>query len=265
MILLTKGLSGVFSSLLQPHDTKASIFWCSAITVQLSQPYETTGKTIALTIQTFVGRVKPLLFNTLSRFVIASLPRSNCLLISCLQSLSAVILEPKKRKSYYFNGSIVHYIFIAEQDSLVWIYFNLFMYSFVDGHLSDLVWGNYKKLVQECLQLNRTAPISLALKVILDDIQFMQTELNHMKMTLYKVLLHNLDNFESWSFILHVNPGALRSLPTSDGSFSIGNTIFFLPKYSKESGVFFTKQLYCSHSVLHFPQSPENSSYSPLD
>ena len=67
--------------------------------VQLSQPYVTTGKTIALTIQTFVGRVISLLLNILSRFVIAFLPRSNCLLISWLQSPSSVILEPKKRKS----------------------------------------------------------------------------------------------------------------------------------------------------------------------
>ena len=65
---------------------------------QLSHPYMTTGKTIALTIQTFVGKVMSLLFNTLSRFVIVFLPRSKCLLISWLQSPSAVILEPKKIK-----------------------------------------------------------------------------------------------------------------------------------------------------------------------
>ena len=86
-------------SLLQHHSSKASILWCSAFfTVQLSQLYMNPGKTIALTIQTFVGRVMSLLFNTLSRFVIAFLPRSNHLLISWLQSPSAVILEPKKRK-----------------------------------------------------------------------------------------------------------------------------------------------------------------------
>ena len=87
-------------SLLQHHSSKASILQCSAFfTVQLSHPYMTTGKTIALTIWTFVGKVMSLLFNTLSRFVIAFLPRSNCLLISWLQSPSAVILEPKKLKS----------------------------------------------------------------------------------------------------------------------------------------------------------------------
>ena len=67
--------------------------------VQLSHPYMTTGKTIALTRQTFVGKVISLLFNILTRFVIAFLPRSKCLLISWLQSPSAVILEPRKIKS----------------------------------------------------------------------------------------------------------------------------------------------------------------------
>ena len=93
-------VQGIFRGPLQHHSSKASILWCSAFfTVQLSQLYMNPGKTIALTIQTFVGRVMSLLFNTLSRFVIAFLPRSNHLLISWLQSPSAVILEPKKRKS----------------------------------------------------------------------------------------------------------------------------------------------------------------------
>ena len=87
-------------SLLQHHSSKASILWCSAFfTVQLSHPYMTTGKTIALTPQTFVGKVMSLLFNMQSRLVITFLPRSKCLLISWLQSPSAVILEPKKIKS----------------------------------------------------------------------------------------------------------------------------------------------------------------------
>ena len=86
-------------SLFQHHNLKASILWCSAFfMVQLSQPYMTTGNTIALTIWNFVNRVMSLLFNIPSRFVIVFLPRSNHLLISWLQSLSAVILEPTKRK-----------------------------------------------------------------------------------------------------------------------------------------------------------------------
>ena len=87
-------------SLLQHHSSKASILWCSAFfTVQLSHPYMTTGKTIALNRQTFVSKVMSLLFNMLSRLVITFLPRSKRLLISWLQSLSAVILEPQKIKS----------------------------------------------------------------------------------------------------------------------------------------------------------------------
>ena len=87
-------------SLLQYQSSKASIPWGSAFfIVQLSHPYMTTGKTIALTRRTFVGKVMSLLFNMLSRLVIACLPRSKRLLISWLQSSSTVVLEPKKIKS----------------------------------------------------------------------------------------------------------------------------------------------------------------------
>ena len=86
-------------SLLQHHSSKASILWHSAFfIVQLSHPYMTTGKTIVLTRQTFVGKVMSLLFTMLSRMVIAFLPRSKCLLISWLQSPSTVILEPPQNK-----------------------------------------------------------------------------------------------------------------------------------------------------------------------
>ena len=90
---------GTLKSLLYHHSSKASILWCSAFfIVQLSNPYLTTGKTIALTRWTFVGKVMSLLLNMLSRLVITFLPRSKHLLISWLQSLSAVILEPQKDK-----------------------------------------------------------------------------------------------------------------------------------------------------------------------
>ena len=90
-------VQGTLKSLLQHHSSKASILWCSTFfTVQLSHPYMTTGKTTALTRQTFVGKVMSLLFNMMSRLVIAFLPRSKHLLISWLQSPCAVILEPKK-------------------------------------------------------------------------------------------------------------------------------------------------------------------------
>ena len=93
-------VQGTLKSLLQHHSSKASILRCSAFfAVQLSHPYMTTGKTIALTRWTFVGKVMHLLLNILSRLVITFLPRSNHLLISWLQSLSAVILEPRKIKS----------------------------------------------------------------------------------------------------------------------------------------------------------------------
>ena len=97
-------VQGTLKSLLQHHSSKASIFRCSAFfVVLLSHPYMTTGKTIALTRWTFVGKVMSLVFNMLSRFVIAFLPRSKRLLISWLQSPSAVILEPKKIVCYCFH------------------------------------------------------------------------------------------------------------------------------------------------------------------
>ena len=93
-------VQGTLKSLLQHHSSKASILQCSAFfAVQLSHPYMTTGKTIALTRWTFVGKVMSLLFNMLSTVVITFLPRSKHLLISWLLSPSAVILEPKKIKS----------------------------------------------------------------------------------------------------------------------------------------------------------------------
>ena len=93
-------VQGTLKSLLQHHSSKASILQCSAFFIaQLSHPYVTTGKTIALTRQTFVDKVMSLLFNMLSRLVITFLPRSKHLVISWLQSPSAVILEPRKIKS----------------------------------------------------------------------------------------------------------------------------------------------------------------------
>ena len=92
-------VQGTLKHLLQHHSSKASILQRSAFfIIQLSHPYMTTGKTIALTTQTFVGKVLSLLFNMLSRLVIIFLPKSKCLLISWLQSPSAVLLEPRKIK-----------------------------------------------------------------------------------------------------------------------------------------------------------------------
>ena len=122
-------VQGTLKSLLQHHSSKASILWCSALFIaQLSHPYMTTGKTIALTRQNFVclGKVKSLLFNMLSRFVIVFLPRSKSLLISWLQSPSAVILEPKKIKSVTFSivsPSICHEV--MGPDAIVFNFLNV--------------------------------------------------------------------------------------------------------------------------------------------
>ena len=102
-------VQGTLKSLLQHHSSKASILLRSAFfIVQLSHPHMITGKTIALTRQTFVDKVMSLLFNMLSRLVITFLPRSKHLLISWLQSPSAVILEPRKIKSATVSPSICH-------------------------------------------------------------------------------------------------------------------------------------------------------------
>ena len=95
-------IQGTLKSLFQHHSSKASVLQCSAFfIVQLSHPYMTTGKTLVLTRQTFVGKVMSLLFNMLSTFVIAFLPRGKCLLISWLQSPSAVIFRAQENKVCY--------------------------------------------------------------------------------------------------------------------------------------------------------------------
>ena len=96
-------------SLLQHHSSKVSILWCSVFFIcQLSHTYMTTGKTIALARRTFVGKVMSLLFNMLFRLVLAFLPRSKCLLMSWLQSPSAVILETQKINSHCFHCFLIY-------------------------------------------------------------------------------------------------------------------------------------------------------------
>ena len=102
-------VQGILKSLLQHHSSKASILSCSAFfIVQLSHPYMTTGKTIALTRWTFVGKIMPLFFNMLSRLVITFLSRSKYLLISWLQSQSEVILEHKNKICHCFHCFSIH-------------------------------------------------------------------------------------------------------------------------------------------------------------
>ena len=125
--LQSKGFSRVFSS---TKIQKASILWCSAFfMVQLSHLYITTGKIIALTIWIFISKVMSLLFNMLFRFVVAFRPRSKCLLISGLQSPSAVIWEPKKIKSFTvftFYPSIFHKVMGLSHDLNILNFFFLF-------------------------------------------------------------------------------------------------------------------------------------------
>ena len=114
-------------SLLQHHSSKASVLWCSAFfMVQLSHPYMTAWKNIALTIWTFVRKGISLLFNTLSRSIIALLPRSKCLLISWLQSQSAAIWKSKKIKSAIvstFSPSICHEV--MGPDTMILVFLNV--------------------------------------------------------------------------------------------------------------------------------------------
>src|SRR5574337_385771 len=114
-------VQGTLKSLPQHHSSKPSILRRSAFfTVQLSHPYMTTGKTIALTRRTFVGKVMSLLLNMLSRLVITFLPRSKHLLISWLQSLSVVILEPQKIKSATVSPSICHEM--MGQEAMIFVF-----------------------------------------------------------------------------------------------------------------------------------------------
>ena len=119
-------VQGTLKSLLQHHSSKVSILQYSAFfIVQLSHPYMTTGKTIALTRRTFVVKLMSLLFNTLSRMVITFLPRSKCLLISWLQSLSALMLELKKIKSAtvsIFSQSVCHEVMGLDAMILIPLY-----------------------------------------------------------------------------------------------------------------------------------------------
>ena len=116
-------VQGTLKRVLQHHSSKASILWHSAFfIVQLSHPYMTTG--IALTRWAFVGKAMSLLFNILSRFIIAFVPRSKCLLISWLQSPSAVILEPKKTTYATVSPPICHEV--MGPDAMIFVFFLFF-------------------------------------------------------------------------------------------------------------------------------------------
>ena len=139
-------VQGTLKSLIQHHSSKASILWHSAFfIVQLSHPYRTTGKTIALTRWTFVSKVMSLLFNMLSRLVITFLPRSKHLFISWLKSLSAVILEPKKIKLAVILPWLRYWISISTcLGKWLWMLINWHFSPpkwFQWSYGSDSVWG----------------------------------------------------------------------------------------------------------------------------
>ena len=134
-------VQGTLKSLLQHHSSKASILWRSAFfTVQLSHPYMTTGKTIALTRRSFVGKVMSQLFSMLSRLVITFLPRSKCLLISWLQSPPELIWEPQKIS---FRTSECEF----REDTV-----QIQIHSILQGGLRNIGWI-LNKIISEKLQL----------------------------------------------------------------------------------------------------------------
>ena len=136
-------IQGTFKSLLQHHNLKVSILGCSAFfMIQLSHPYMTTGKTIALTRWTFVSNVMSLLFNMLSRLVIAFLPRNRHLWISWLQSPSVVVLEPKKIKSAIFPTFSSHLFATKWWDQMAWY---SFLECWVLRQLFTLLFHPYQK------------------------------------------------------------------------------------------------------------------------
>ena len=155
-------VQGTLKNILLHHSSKALILQCSAfLIVQLSHPYMTTGKTIALTRRTFVGKVMSLLFNMLSRLVIAFLPRSKCLWFSWLPSPSAVILEPRKIKSItvsIVSPSICHEVIGPDPMILVfWTLsfkptFTLSYFTFIKSESSSLSAGSGVICVSEVIE-----------------------------------------------------------------------------------------------------------------
>ena len=171
--LQSKGLS----SLLQHHSSKATILWHSAFfIVQLSHPYMTTGKTIALTKWTFFGKVMSLLFNMFSRLVVTILPKSKHLLISWLQSPSAVILEPRKIKSATVSTvspSICHEVMGPEAMILVfWMLsfkptFSLSSFTFIKRPFSSSSLSAIRVVSSAYLRLLDGSPNKVVLPAII--------------------------------------------------------------------------------------------------
>ena len=190
-------VQGTLKSLLQHHSSKASTFQLSAFfVVQLSHPYITTGKTIALTRWTFVGKVLSLLFRMLSGLVIAFLPRSKRLLISWLQSQSAVILEPPKIKSTTVSPSIFHEVIGPDAMILVfWMLsfkptFSLY-FTFIKSLSSSSSLSAIRVVSFAYLRLLIFLPAILILSCALSSLAF------HIMYSAYKLNKQD-DNIQPW-------------------------------------------------------------------
>ena len=194
-------VQGTLKSLLQHHSSKASILQHSAFfIVQLSHPYTTTGKTIALIIRTFVGKVMSLLFNMLYRLVITFLSRSKHLLISWLQSLSAVILEPPKIKSLTVctvSPSVCHEaIWLGAMILLFWMLsfkstFSLFSFTFIKRLFSSSLLSAIRVVSSAYLRLLIFFPAILILACASSSPEF------HMMYSAYKLKKQG-DNIQPW-------------------------------------------------------------------
>ena len=194
-------VQGTLRSLLQHHSWKASVLQCSAFFMgQLSHPLITTGKTIALTRRTFVGKVMSLLFNKLSRLVIAFLPSSNRLLISWLQSPSAVILQLKKIKSitiFIVSPSISHKVMGLDVMILIfWMLsfnstFSLCSYTFIKMLFSSSLLSAIRVVSSVYLRLLILLPAILITACALSSLAF------HMMYSAYKLNKQG-DNIQPW-------------------------------------------------------------------
>ena len=219
-------VQGTLKSLLQHHSSKASILQHSAFfIVQLSHPYMTTGKTIALTRWTFVDKVMSLLFNMLSRLVIAFLPRRKCLLISWLQPPSAVILEPPKIKSLTISivsPSICHEVMGADAMILVfWMLsfkptFSLSSFTFITVLMgfpcvSILGWGQEEKWVTEVEVVGWHHQLNGHACLPDKSLQSFLTLCDTMDHSLPGSSVHGLFRQENWSRLQCPSPGDLPS------------------------------------------------------
>ena len=194
-------IQGTPENLLQHHSSKASILQCSVFfMVQLSYPYMTTEKTIALTVWTFAGKVRSLLFNILLKLVIAFLPRSKCLLISWLQSPSAVILEFKKIKSVtvsIVSPSIFHEV--MGPHAMIFIFwmlssqptFSLSSYTFIKRLFSSSSLSAIRVVTTACLRL------LIFLPAIVIPVCASSSSAFHMVYSAYKLNKQG-DNIQPW-------------------------------------------------------------------